>query len=118
MRGFSAAHDFFASAISLLRHMNSSSTKNSIVKSWFGLFFALAISAVNTYLWLEEQNQRYMLVAIGFFFWAYPWSQTSGPISKFFAKESASRKPLAKTLTTMGWGVLITSVIAPFFPKI
>lgn len=110
------AHDLYVSAVFLLKLMHSTSTTNRIVKSWFGFFFALTISGLNTYLWLATQDQRYMLVGIGFLFWAYPWSQKSPPISKFFARESASHKPLAKTLTTMGWGLHITSVIAPLIP--
>lgn len=101
-----------------MKRMNSSATKDSVVKSWFGLFFALALSAVTTYLWLEEQNQRYMLLSIAFLFFAYPWSQKSSPISKFFSKESASRAPLAEALTTMGRGLVITYVMMPFIQRI
>lgn len=96
--------------------MRTAPTTNNAVKSWFGFFFALAITAVNFYFWLTEEEPRYMLAGIGCLFWVYPWSQRTVPLSKFFAPGSASTQPLAKTLTTMGWGVLITSVIFPWLP--
>lgn len=96
--------------------MRPAPTSNSAVKSWFGFFFALAIAAVNFYLWLTEEDPRYMLVGIGCLLWVYPWSQRAVPLSKFFAPSSASTQPLAKTLTTMGWGLLVTAVISPWLP--
>gem|GEM_PF-4763723 len=98
--------------------MNSTSTTNRIITSWFGLFFALIIATISLYFWVLDHNPRYMLVGIGCLLLAYPWSQKSPPISKFFAKESASHKPFAKTLTTMGWGLLITSAILPLIQTI
>jgi len=96
--------------------MKPASNTSRPVKSWFGFFFALTIAAVNFYLWLTGEDERFMLLGFGCLFWIYPWSQTSGPIHKFFAKESASAQPLAQTLRAMGWGLLITSVIYPIFP--
>lgn len=118
MRCSSAARNFFAAAILLMKQVNSNATKDSMVKSWFGLFFALALSAVTTYLWIAEQTPRYMLLSGAFLLFAYPWSQKSQPISKFFSKESVSRAPLAETLTTMGRGLVITYVLVPFIQKI
>lgn len=86
------------------------------VKSWFGLGLALTLAALSAYLWLAEEDARYMLCAIGLLFWAYPWSQRDVPAHKLLAPGSASRKPLAQTLTTMGWGLLITAAIHPLLP--
>lgn len=95
--------------------MHALASDTRLIKSWFGLLFALTCAGLYVYLWWDSHSLNYALGAVGFLCWAYPWSQITRPIRHFFAKNDRPMDLASTVLTYLGWTLLVGSVAARFF---